>query len=44
LRNLLVNALCHTPPGGSVTASARCMAEGMEIAIADIGKGIAPED
>jgi len=44
LRNLLVNALRHTPPGGSVTVSARCMAQTMEIAIADTGEGIAPED
>ena len=44
LRNLLVNALRHTPPGGSVTVSASSMVRTLEIAIADTGKGIAPED
>jgi signal transduction histidine kinase len=44
LRNLLVNALRHTPPGGSVTVSASSTVEALEIAIADTGKGIAPED
>jgi two-component system OmpR family sensor kinase len=44
LRNLLVNALRHTPPGGSVTVSASCTIKALEIAIADTGEGIAPED
>ena len=44
LRNLLVNALRHTPPGGSVTVSAADECEAVEIAIADTGEGIAPED
>ena len=44
LRNLLVNALRHTPPGGSVTVSASSMVRTLEIAIADTGEGIAPED
>jgi len=44
LRNLLVNALRHTPPGGSVTVSASCMIRTLEISIADTGEGIAPED
>ncbi len=43
LRNLLVNALRHTPPGGAVTVSASPKAEKLEIAIADTGEGIAPE-
>ena len=44
LRNLLVNALRHTPPGGQVTVSAQAQAEAVEIAVADTGEGIAPED
>ncbi|HFD40599.1 MAG TPA: sensor histidine kinase, partial [Anaerolineae bacterium] len=44
LRNLLVNALRHTPPGGQVTVSAQEQAEAVEIAVADTGEGIAPED
>jgi two-component system OmpR family sensor kinase/two-component system sensor histidine kinase BaeS len=44
LRNLLVNALRHTPPGGSVTVSVSSMVKTLEIAIADTGEGIAPED
>jgi len=44
LRNLLVNALRHTPPGGSVAVSASSKIETLEIAIADTGEGIAPED
>ncbi len=44
LRNLLVNALRHTPPGGSVTVSAGCVAGEIEIAVADTSEGIALED
>jgi two-component system OmpR family sensor kinase/two-component system sensor histidine kinase BaeS len=44
LRNLLVNALQHTPPGGSVTVSAATKTKAVEIAIADTGEGISPED
>lgn len=44
LRNLLVNALRHTPPGGSVTATAVLTTWEVEIAITDTGDGIAPED
>jgi two-component system OmpR family sensor kinase/two-component system sensor histidine kinase BaeS len=44
LRNLLVNSLRHTPPGGSVTVSAVAAAEAVEIAVADTGRGIAAED
>jgi two-component system OmpR family sensor kinase len=60
LRNLLVNALRHTPPGGSVTVTVSSTVEAalpptgeaallptgeaMEIAIADTGEGIAPDD
>lgn len=44
LRNLLVNALRHTPAGGSVTIGAAATPEAVEIAVADTGEGIAPED
>jgi signal transduction histidine kinase len=44
LRNLLVNALRHTLPGGSVTVTALLTGEVVEIAVADTGEGIAPED
>ena len=44
LRNLLVNALRHTPAGGSVTVSARADGSAVEISVADTGEGIHPED
>jgi two-component system OmpR family sensor kinase len=44
LRNLLVNALRHTPPGGSVTVRVSQNAGAVEIAVTDTGEGIAPED
>ena len=44
LRNLLVNALRHTPSGGSVTMTVSSAGEAVEIAVADTGEGIAPED
>jgi two-component system OmpR family sensor kinase len=44
LRNLLLNALRHTPPSGSVTVSAAAKLEALEITIADTGEGITPED
>ena len=44
LRNLLVNALRHTPPGGSVTVTASTTGRALEIAVADTGEGIAAED
>jgi signal transduction histidine kinase len=44
LRNLLVNALRHTPAGGSVTVTASLKGETLEIAVADTGEGIAAED
>jgi signal transduction histidine kinase len=43
LRNLVDNAIAHTPSGGRVTVSA-ARADGLvEIAVADTGEGIAPE-
>ena len=44
LRNLLVNALRHTPSSGSVTVTVSSMVKTLEIAIADTGEGIAPDD
>lgn len=44
LRNLLVNALRHTPPGGSVTVTAALRNKTVEIAVTDSGEGIAAED
>jgi signal transduction histidine kinase len=43
LRNLLINALRHTPAGGSVTVVASAIQDEVEIAVADTGEGIAPE-
>jgi two-component system OmpR family sensor kinase/two-component system sensor histidine kinase BaeS len=44
LRNLLLNALRHTPAGGSIAVSATRRREMAEVAVADTGEGIAPED
>ena len=44
LINLLSNAVKFTPEGGSVKVTARPVAEGFEVAIADTGVGIAAED
>jgi two-component system OmpR family sensor kinase/two-component system sensor histidine kinase BaeS len=44
LRNLLINALRHTPEGGQVTVSATTVGDAVEIVVADNGEGIAPED
>ena len=42
--NLLENAITHTPEGGSVTVSANAVEGDIEIAVADTGPGIAPEE
>jgi signal transduction histidine kinase len=44
LRNLLVNAVRHTPSGGSVTVSATAANGFVRIDVADTGGGIDPED
>jgi signal transduction histidine kinase len=44
LRNLLVNALRHTPAGGSVTVTAAEVEAALELAVVDTGEGIAAED
>jgi cell cycle sensor histidine kinase DivJ len=42
--NLVSNALKFTPSGGSVSVSFAAVAGALEIAVADTGVGIAPED
>ncbi len=44
LRNLLSNALRHTPAGGRVTVQVISEARGVSLNVADTGSGIAPED
>jgi signal transduction histidine kinase len=44
LRNLLLNAIRHTPPGGQVTVRATTANKAVELAVADTGEGIAPAD
>jgi two-component system sensor histidine kinase BaeS len=40
LRNLVVNAIRHTPAGGVVTVSAAIHEDGIRIAVSDTGRGI----
>jgi len=44
IQNLLVNAVRHTPADGSVRIEARHSVDALEVAVADTGEGIAPED
>ena len=43
LRNLLTNAVTHTPEGGEVSVTARASGGAVEVAVRDTGPGIAPE-
>ena len=43
LRNLLNNALAHTPEGGTITVTARTAGEQVAVTVHDTGTGIAPE-
>jgi signal transduction histidine kinase len=43
LRNLLVNAIEHTPAGGEVAILARLVGSEVEASVQDTGEGIAPE-
>ena len=43
LANLLLNAVQHTPAGGSVTVAILAAAD-ITIEVRDTGRGIAPED
>ncbi|HYR83622.1 MAG TPA: ATP-binding protein [Terriglobia bacterium] len=44
LSNILDNAIKFTPEGGSITVSCEAHADVVEFAIADTGRGIAPEN
>lgn len=44
LQNLLTNAVRHTPPDGTIRVEAHRSPRGLEVAVADSGDGIAPED
>jgi signal transduction histidine kinase len=44
LLNLLANAVKFTPPGGTITLSARRVDAAIEFAVRDTGKGISHED
>jgi len=44
LGNLMDNALRHTPPGGTVTLSARTAHNDVELSVTDTGSGVAPEN
>jgi signal transduction histidine kinase len=44
IQNLLVNAVRHTPADGTVRVEARRDADLLEVAVADTGEGIAPQD
>jgi two-component system OmpR family sensor kinase/two-component system sensor histidine kinase BaeS len=44
LNNLLVNALHHTPSGGSVKVAATRVGDAVRVSVADKGEGISPDD
>ena len=44
LRNLLDNAVTHTPPGGVISVRARPAGAGVELSVEDTGAGIAAGD
>jgi len=44
LRNLIANALWHTPPQGQVAVETQPIDRGMRVSVTDTGEGIAPED
>ncbi len=44
LQNLLVNAAKYTPEGGRITVTLRRPEDGIEVSVADNGRGIAPDE
>lgn len=44
LRNLLSNALRHTPPNGTIQVNGRAIPEGIQVSVSDTGPGIPPGD
>jgi signal transduction histidine kinase len=44
LRNLIENAVAHTPHGGTIKVTARQMDTWVEVSVTDTGEGIAEED
>ena len=44
LRNLVRNAVAHTVPGDTVTVTARALGDRLQIAVADSGEGIPPDE
>ncbi len=44
LANLVINAVHHTPPEGTITLRADPLPDGVAIQVHDTGEGIAPED
>jgi signal transduction histidine kinase len=43
LRNLLTNALRHTPPSGQIKVTAGIGGEHIRVSVADSGRGVAPQ-
>ncbi|MFQ5859798.1 MAG: sensor histidine kinase, partial [Anaerolineae bacterium] len=44
LFNLLSNALRYTPAGGTITVRSERVGDQVQVAVADTGEGISPED
>jgi two-component system, OmpR family, sensor histidine kinase BaeS len=44
LRNLIANALWHTPPQGTITVGAQLTDWGWRTTVSDTGEGIVPEE
>jgi two-component system OmpR family sensor kinase/two-component system sensor histidine kinase BaeS len=44
LRNLIANALWHTPPQGRITVAAQPLDRVVRVTVTDTGEGIAPEE